>query len=178
MMAVGAAVLLLGGTAAAQPGMMSGGMGDRAGMPGRGGMEEGGGMILQRILPMLHHLDLTEEQGEEIRDIVDGARDRIEDLRDSEMHEGMGEQFRDLFTSSSISVAEVEAILNRRLEFMEQVNSIVADAIVDIHGVLTEEQLQDIADFEPCGAEMHSGRPEGPASQMHGGSGAGIHPPR
>lgn len=175
MMAIGAAVLLLGGTAIAQPGMMRGEMGTGG---GRGTTGENGGMVLQRILPMLHHLDLTEEQAAEIREILDSARDSIQELRESEMHEGMREQFRDLFCSSTISITEVEALLNDRLQSMEEVNSITAEAIVDIHGVLTEEQLQALADFDPGEMEMHSGRHNGPARSMHGCSGAGIHPSR
>ncbi len=176
IMALGAAVLLIVGTAAAQPMMM-----DReGGFPGRGGMghEQGGGTILERMLPMLHHLDLSGDQAEQIRDIIDGARRDIEALRGTDDHEGLREQFREMFSSTSITVTEVEGLLNARLEAMEEVNFIIAQAIVDIHGVLTPEQLELMADFEP-GEHMgpgHGGNPGDSAPMMHGGP--GIHPQR
>ena len=171
-MTLAAALILAGGTAMAQPGMAGGGMG------GNGMEGPEGGMALQRIMPMLHHIDLTDDQREQIRDIMDEARESMDALRESELHQGMRDQFIDLFTSSTISVTEVEALLDQRLQSMEEVNSIMAEAIVAIHGVLTEEQLRAIADFEPCGAEMHAGRPGEHAPMMPGGSGMGIHPPR
>ena len=176
MMALGAAVLLIAGTAAAQP-MMAGREG---GFAGRGGMghEQGGGTVLERMLPMLHHLDLSGDQAEEIRDIVDGARRDIEALRGMEDREGLREQFREMFSSPSITVTEVEGLLNARLEAMEEANFIIAQAIVDLHGVLTPEQLELMADFEPGDHQGmdHAGMPGDRAPMMHGN--AGIHPPR
>jgi Spy/CpxP family protein refolding chaperone len=176
IIALGAAVLLIAGTAASQPMMM-----DReGGFPGRGGTdhEQGGGSVLERVLPMLHHLDLSGDQAEEIRDIVDGARRDIEALRGTEDREGLREQFMEMFSSTSITVTEVEGLLNARLEAMEEVNFIIAQAIVDIHGVLTPEQIELMAEFEPGDHQGmgHGGMPGDHAPMMHGGS--GIHPQR
>ena len=174
-----AAVLLLGGAALAQPGMMSGGMNGPGGMNQHRDMEQqGGGMFLQRMLPMLQRLDLTDEQMTEIHVIMDNAKERLELLREADDHQGMREQFRDLFTSSTITVASVENLLNQRLAAMEDANTIIAEAIVEIHGVLTDEQLQAISDFEPGEGAMHPGGPEGHAPVMRGGSGSGMHPQR
>lgn len=179
MMTVVAAVLLLGGIALAQPGMMAGGMNGPGGMNQHGNADQqGGGMFLQRMLPMLQRLDLTDDQMEQVHEIMDNARQRIESIRESDDHEGMREQFKDLFTSSSISVIEVESLLNQRLDAMEEMNSIIAETVVEIHDVLTEEQLQAIAEFEPGEGGMHSGRQGEHAPMMHGGSGPGIHPNR
>ncbi len=179
MMAAIAAVLLLGGTALAQPGMMSGGMNGPGGMNQHGDMEpQGGGMFLQRMLPMLRQLDLTDDQMEQVHEIMDNARERMETIRESDDHESMRERFRDLFTSSSISVAEVENLLDQRIDSMEAMNSIMAETIVEIHGVLTEEQLQAMADFEPGEGGMHSGGQGEHSPMMHGGSGPGTHPHR
>lgn len=179
MIATIAAILLLGGTALAQPGMMSGGMNGPGGMNQHRDMEQqGGGMFLQRMLPMLQHLDLTDDQMEQVHDIMISARERIESIRGTDDHEGMREQFRDLFTSSSISVAEVEDLLNQRLDSIEEMNTIIAETIVEIHGVLTAEQLQAMADFEPGEGGMHSGGQGEHSPMMHGGSGPGTHPHR
>lgn len=179
MMTAVAAVLLLGGAALAQPGMMSGGMNGPGGMNQHRDMEQqGGGMFLQRMLPMLQHLDLTDDQMEQVHEIMDNARERIESIRGIDDHESMREQFRDLFTSSSITVAEVEDLLNQRIDSMEEMNAIIAQTVVEIHGVLTEEQLQAIADFQPGEGGMHSGGQGEHAPMMRGGSGPGIHPQR
>ena len=179
MITVVAAVLLLGGTALAQAGMVSGGMNSRGGMNQHREMgQQGGGMFLQGMLPMLQHLDLTDDQMEQVHEIMDNARERIESIRGTDDHESMREQFRGLFTSSSISVAEVESLLNQRLDSMEEMNSIIAETVVEIHDVLTEEQLQAIADFEPGEGDMHFGGQGEHAPVMRGGSGPGTHPNR
>lgn len=158
------ALLLMAGTAIAQPGSM--GMGNRdmnQAQDGPGHMEGG---ILSRILPMLHHLDLTSDQADQIRDIVDDARSDIEALREVEEGTGFRDQFRDMFTSPALSQAEVEAHLNARLESMKDSNSIIAEALVEIHDVLTDEQLEMIADFEP--SEIHE-RVGSRSPSAHGG---------
>lgn len=172
--ALAAVILLTAGTALAQPGgMHTGGAG------GRGGMEQqGGGMVLQRFVMMLHRMDLTDEQMEQVSGIVEDARDEIEAIHGTDDREGIREQFRDLFTSSSVTVTQVEALLNDRLDDMREVNSIIAEAIVEIHGVLTAEQLQTIADFDPGEMEMHNSGHGEHAPMMPGGSGHSIHPPR
>lgn len=159
--------------------MAPGGMNGRGGMNQQRGMDQhGGGMFLQRMLPMLQHLDLTDDQMEQVHVIMDNARERIDAIRESDEHESMREQFRDLFTSSSISVVEVENLLNQRIDTMEEMNAVIAETIVEIHGVLTEEQLQAIADFEPGEGGMHFGGQGEHAPMMHGGSGPGTHPQR
>lgn len=146
------AMLLIAGTAYAQPGSMgAGNRGMNQGQEGGPGHSEGG--ILQRILPMLHHLDLTSDQADQIRDIVEDARSDIESLRDTEENTESREQFKEMFTSATLSQSEVEAHLNARLQSMEEANTIIAGALVEIHDVLTEEQLEMIANFEPL--EMH-----------------------
>ena len=157
------AVLLIGGAAMARPGMMPGGMNGR------------GAMNLERVLPMLHNLDLTDDQMEQVHEIMDNARERMESIRDAEDADSMRERFRDLFTSSSLTAAEVENFLNQRLDNMEAINSIIAETVVDIHDVLTGEQLQIMAEFEPGHGDTHQGRPGEHAPMMRGGSRPGIH---
>jgi len=169
--AVLAALLLAGGSAIAQPPGMGGGP-----ITGRGGMEGPGrgGDMLQGILPMLHSLDLSDDQKEELRTILDNTREQIEALRETEDGNTIREQFRDLFSSSSITAGQVENLLNERLGRMEEMNSIIAAAIVEVHGVLTADQLAAIAEFDPDLLEMHG--EDGP--MMHGGSHRGINPQR
>jgi Spy/CpxP family protein refolding chaperone len=141
------AVLLLAGIASAQPGMAGGGH-----RPGGRGMETaalpGGGDVLQRMLPVLRQLDLTDAQQQEIRNIVEGAREEVMALRDPQSHGGLREQFIELLVSSSITSSQVESILNARLETMRLVNTVIAAAVVEIHGVLTPEQRSALAEMD------------------------------
>jgi Spy/CpxP family protein refolding chaperone len=169
--AVLAALLLAGGTAFAQaPGMGGGPMMGREGMEG----SDQGGDMLQRMLPILHSLDLSDDQREDIRTIMDTTRERIEALRETGEGSTIREQFRDLFTSSSITAAQVEDLLNERLSRMEEVNAIIAAAIVEVHDVLTADQLAAIAEFDPDQMDMHGGD----HPMMRGGSHRGINPQR
>ena len=169
LIAAAAALLLITGTALAQPGSMEmngRGMRTEQNGPNNNGPDNNGGGFLERILPMLHHLDLTSDQADEIRGIVDEARNSIEALREAEEGVSPRDQFKEMFSSSVLSQSEVETLLNSRLESMKDANAVIASAIVDIHNVLTDEQLEMIAEFEPQG--MHQGGMDRSAP-AHGG---------
>lgn len=140
MIALSAALLVAAGSSLAQPPMMGGG-GTRPSM-------QGGGMVLQNLLPMLRHADLSEEQQDRLREIMEHARERMEIIRGAEDREGARERLLELFSGSSITALQVEEILNSRLQEMEEMNEIIAEAVVEIHGLLTPEQRASLADCE------------------------------
>jgi len=166
-----AAIVLLAGSAVAQPGGMQGRpMGNNQSHSGTEGD------FFQRILPMMRMLDLTDDQRDAIQDIVEDTRESMASLRGTEDPGSHRGDFLELFSSSSLSVSEVENLLNQRIEAMEDANSIIAEALVDIHDVLTPEQLAALAEFNPGSMDMgnrgqsdHSG---------HSGANMGVHPHR
>lgn len=171
--AVLAAALLLAGTAIAQPGGMTGISGNRGATVQRSG--GGGGDFFQRMLPMLRMLNLTDDQREAIADIMEDTRNSMESLRGTEEAGNQREKFLELFSSSTITVSQVEALLNTRLDTMEEMNGIIAQALVDIHGVLTPEQLAALAQFEPGSTEMRTGNR---GNNDRSGTNMGVHPNR
>ncbi|MCD4707712.1 MAG: Spy/CpxP family protein refolding chaperone [Candidatus Sabulitectum sp.] len=169
-----ATLVLLAGTAIAQPGGMSGRPMNHAGMdqqrPGGPGSD-----FFQRILPMMRMLDLSDDQREAIGYIMEDTRDSIESLRSSEDAGSHRDNFLELFSSSTITASQVEALLNVRVETMKDVNRIIAQALVDIHDVLTAEQLATLAEFEPGSMEMRMGDRD---NMGHSGTNRGVHPNR
>jgi Spy/CpxP family protein refolding chaperone len=168
-----AAVLLLAGTAAAQPGGMPG-----RPMSGQGIHEPGpageGGDFFQRMLPMIRMLYLSDDQRESIGNIIQEAQSSIEIIRETTEAGSRRDEFLKLFSASTLSASEVEALLNDRVEVMKDVNEIVAVALVDIHDVLTEEQLAALSEFSPgsMGMDQSGGR----GGMGHPGAGMGVHP--
>ncbi len=148
------AVLVLTGTAFSQPGDMH----NRGDMHSRGNNNDhqSGNMFFQRMRPMLGMLDLSDQQHDAIAEIMENAMESVQDLRAMDENDTHREDFIELFSSSTISVSEVEALLNERIDVMKETNSIMAEALVEVHGVLTEEQLAQLADFEP--GSMEEGR--------------------
>ncbi len=171
-----AAIVLLAGSAVAQPGGMQG-----RPMDNNQGHSGPGSDFFQRMLPMMRMLDLTDDQREVIQDIMEETRESMESLRGTEDPGSHRDDFMELFSSSSLSVSEVENLLNQRIEAMEDANSIIAEALVDIHDVLTPEQLAALAEFNPGSMDMGMGnRGQSGQSGHSGRSGAnmGVHPHR
>jgi len=165
-----AAMVLLAGSAVAQPGGMQGR--PIVNNQGHSGPE---GDFFQRMLPMMRMLNLTDDQREAIQDIMEETRESMENIRGTEDPGSHRDEFLELFSSSSLSVSEVENLLNQRIEAMEDANSIIAEALVDIHDVLTPEQLAALAEFNP--GSMNSGM--GNRGQNgRSGSNMGVHPHR
>lgn len=151
-----AAVLLLAGTAMAQPGGMSG---DRTGNRNmeRQGQAGNHGDVLQRMRPLLETLDLTEEQKTEISDIMEETRNTVEAIMETEEPGNHRGEFLELFASSGITTSQVENLLSERLSTMEEINGIIAGAIVDVHNVLTADQLETLASLDINDIEMRRG---------------------
>lgn len=147
-------ILLLAGTAVAQPGGMSGRPMNNPDMHAeRHGSPEGD--FLQRMLPVMRILDFTDTQREAVQNIMQEARESMEITREEPgTHR---EEFIHLFSSPNITTAQIEALLDERTEKMEETHVIIARALVDIHDILTAEQLAALAEFDPASHEMRMG---------------------
>jgi Spy/CpxP family protein refolding chaperone len=163
MMAVTAA-LALTVSAAAQP--MGGG---RERYPRGGPAEMHGGPPelgqLGGFIRLLRALDLTEEQREGIRGVLEEARDDIRAEMESTRSDDGRRRILELFVSQDLTEAELLEVMRDRDEVRERIRGIVAGALVDIHDLLTEEQLRRMAEMVeegPSGDRL----PEGPGGGM------------
>lgn len=165
---IAAVVLMLAaGTAIAQrPGGWDGpshgggfSMGPAHGEPGGVGMQH-----LQRFRMMFRGLDLTEDQRDEIASIVRDASEEVRDMMAEAEPWEERDTFIETFTSPTLTVADLEESVGRMDEVREGVRDVVFRAIVDVHDVLTAEQLRELADI----AEEHGPGMEGPGmGRMH-----------
>jgi Spy/CpxP family protein refolding chaperone len=174
--AVLAALLAISGLAAAQGpeamgGMHPGGPAMMQGAGGPGGQADGMGMEqLERFRMLFRHLDLTEDQVERIQDIVETAREDVMAIIESARPEEDRESFMELFTSPDLTVTDLENLMGAFDQARDEARDVVLQAIVDVHDVLTDQQLEELAEM----AEAHMG--EGPMGGPGMGPGPGMHP--
>ncbi len=175
------AILLLAGTAIAQgPGGLSpsaggpgGGAHEMGSGPGGPGQNSGFGMEnLARFRMMFRHMDLTEEQVAEIESIIVTAREEGMAIMEAAGRPEDHTPFMDVFTSPTLTVSDLEDTMGQMDEVREAMRDVIFEAMVDIHDVLTAEQLEKLAEL----AEEHAGS-MGQGSGMDHGSGMG-HPIR
>ena len=175
------AMILLTGTAIAQgPGGWSphGGGSHGGGHemgPGPGGPGQQGGFGMERLEQfrmMFRHIDLTQQQIEEIRLITETAREESMGIMEAAGRPEDHTPFMDLFTNPTLTVSDLEDALGQNSEIREAMQDVVLQAIVDIHDVLTLEQLDKLAEM----VEEHAGA-MGPGPGMNHDSGMG-HPMR
>jgi len=175
---VATALLITGAAFAQGMGGTGRGSGGRPGgmMPGGGGMNESFGPGNINAFRMLAgRLDLTDFQKEELETILTDAREDMEELREAAAPSEERVYFMDLFTSPMLTVSDLEENLGGDEELREAGREIIFQAIVDIHDVLTDEQLAELADM----VEEHAGSgPDGMRSGMMGGRGMGGAPQR
>ncbi len=138
----------MGGGFAGGPGMDSG----FSGGPGMGNDQMGG------LIRLLSALDLTDEQRTEIRTIAEEARDDMLAVRESVQGSNPREELMALFVREDISLAEVKDVFDDMNRISEEVRDIMLEAFVDIHDVLTSDQLAELARL----IEEHSGMHHGP----------------
>lgn len=166
---IAAVLMLAAGTLLAQgPGAWGAGAGGPQMGPGQVQGEGFGMEQLARFRMMFRDLDLSEEQIEEIRDIVEGTREEARAILEAARPEEEQETFMDMFTSPTLTVRDLEEAMGRMDEVREEVRDLVFQAIVDVHDVLTPEQLEKLAEM----AEEH---PHGMGPGM-GGPGMGRDP--
>ena len=160
------ATSLLAGTALAQgfgdhtpPGSGRPGgamMHDSRGPEGHGARAGGPGFEnLERFRMMFRGLDLTIDQNEQIEAIIADTREEIEEIRDAAETSEMRTSFMELFTSPTLTVRDLEINLGAMDESRDAVRDVMYEAIVDLHDVLTSEQLEQLADMA---AEHEMGR--------------------
>lgn len=125
---VTATMLLASSLAFAQP---ISGPGEREGHP-----------LIGRFLQAIHRLDLSESQ----RDLIHGVMEDMEtDLAGIADREGDRPDFLGYFCSSGFNSREFESMLDERLDKMRLANGVIAAALAEVHGILTREQLDELA---------------------------------
>jgi hypothetical protein len=157
-MKTGAAVLvtatLAAGMAFAQgggfPGMMGGG-GPNRGMPGFGPENLGAFRMLAECL------DLTDDQKETIESILEETRDEIDAIFEEAGPPAERPRFLEIFTATELTVADLEAAIPGSDEIRDAVRAVTLAAIVEIHDVLTAEQLSELALIIEEHADMEPG---------------------
>ncbi len=156
------ALILLAGTAVAQgqggwsspPGGPHGGAHEMGPGPGGPGQQGGFGMEnLARFRMMLRFIDLTTEQVTEIEFITETAREEVRLIVEQARNQVDRTRFIDVFTSPTLTVSDLEDTMGQMHEVMEVVQDVIFEAIIDVHDVLTVEQLEKLADM----AEEHAG---------------------
>jgi Spy/CpxP family protein refolding chaperone len=171
--ALGLAALVTG-ISLAQPGGFGGG-----GHPAMGGGHGGGGPAMEGeiggFVRVLGALDLTDEQREEIGGIMEGARDEIMAIRESFQGINPREELMELFLRDNLTLGDVQAVFYEIDQVQEQVRDVMLEAFVDIHDVLTPEQLERLGEI----IEQHHGMGGGPGmgGPGMGGPGMGGPPP-
>ncbi|MEN8207628.1 MAG: Spy/CpxP family protein refolding chaperone [Candidatus Fermentibacteria bacterium] len=175
------ALLVLAGTAIAQgPGGWSphadgpGGRIHEMG-PGAGGPGQQGGFGIEnlaRFREMFRHIDLSDEQIEEIRSITETARAESMEIMQEAGRPEDHPSFMDIFTSPTLTVSDLENAVGRMNEVRDEMQAVIFEAIVDIHDVLTLEQLDELSEIAHEHAEGM-----GHGTGMDHGSGMG-HPMR
>ena len=178
IMATALVGLFITGSALSQgfgpPGMYGGGH------PG-GMMPGGGGGMGQHFSPenlgafrmLAGHLDLTDEQVDEIQTILTDTREDMQALMEDADPPEERIRFVELFASPTLTVSDLEENLGRDDDLMEAGRDIIFQAIVDLHDVLTAEQLEQLAEL----VEEYAGAaPGGMGHGMMGGRGMGSSP--
>ncbi len=177
LMTTVATLMLIAASVSAQGPMgwgPGGGGGPMGGPPGHGGM--GGGRFspgnLAGFRMLARALDLTDVQVEEVEEILTSAREDLQELREgAETPEPGG--FVEMFTSPDLTVSDLEDAAEARDAAREAAQDVIFQAIVDIHGVLTDEQLAELAEL------VEERRGGGPGfAPMGGGGPPGGGPPR
>lgn len=155
-------LILLAGTAMAQrpggwspPDDGSHGRGHEMGPgPGNPGQQIGFGMEnLARFRMMFRHLDLTEEQVIEIEFITEAAREEAMAIMEAAGRPEDQPSFMEIFTSPTLTISDLEEAMGKRDDIREAMEDVLFEAMVDVHNVLTVEQLDKLAEM----VEEHAG---------------------
>jgi len=150
----------MGGGFAGSPGMGGGFSGAPSMGGGPGGNDQMGGLVR-----LLSALDLTDAQRLDIGSIVEDARDDMLAVRESVVQDSNPrEELMALFVREDISLAEVKDVFDDIDRIQEEIRDIMLEAFVDIHDVLTSDQLAELGRL----LDEHSGVHHGPGMpQFH-----------
>lgn len=148
--AAAAVLMVSAGLVWAQPGVPGGGPGPGPGMggaPGMPGMEEGPGDGPDMVLRFLERLDLTDDQREAVEEIMEDTRERIEAIREESGLSEPGRDFLLLFSSPDLTEEDLAELAGRVDAMRERIREAGMEAVVRIHDILTDEQLERIREF-------------------------------
>ena len=101
-------------------------------------------MVERRLTKMLDTVQATDAQRQQITAIKDKVLADGKALRAA--HQGTHEQLLALWKSDQPDVAKVHALVDARADAMKKFADEVADAMVQVHGILTPEQRAKVAD--------------------------------
>jgi Spy/CpxP family protein refolding chaperone len=110
---------------------------------GHGGFGHGPGMLAHHLDELLDEVDATPEQREKIVAIKDRLVEKGQALR-----AGRREGMKDLLAqwrSATIDTAAVHAKIDARAKEMQAFAHEAADAMAEVHGILTPEQREKVA---------------------------------
>ena len=101
-------------------------------------------MVERRLTKMLDTVQATDAQRQQITAIKDKVLADGKALRAA--HQGTHEQLLALWKSDQPDVAKVHALVDARADAMKKFADEVADAMVQVHGILTPDQRAKVAD--------------------------------
>ena len=123
-------------------------MHDSRGPGGPGGHAGGPGFEnFERFRMMFRGLDLTSDQNEQVEGIIADTREEIESIMDAAETSEIRSTFIEVFTSPTLTVRDLEITLGAADEARDAVRDVMYEAIVDLHNVLTAEQLEKLAEM-------------------------------
>ena len=101
-------------------------------------------MVEKRLTKMLDTVQATDAQRQQITAIKDKVLADGKALRAA--HQGTHQQLLALWKSDQPDVAQVHALVDARADAMKKFADEVADAMVQVHGILTPDQRAKVAD--------------------------------
>ncbi len=101
-------------------------------------------MVERRLTKMLDTVQATDAQRQQITSIKDKVLADGKALRAA--HQGTRQQLLALWKSDQPDAAQVHALVDARTDSMKKFADEVADAMIQVHGILTPEQRAKIAD--------------------------------
>ena len=100
---------------------------------------------LGRFRMMFRGLDLSDSQMEEIESIVQTVRDDVRVIMEEAGRPEDRTPFMEIFTQPTLTVSDLEENLGAMDEVRDAARDVIMQAIVDVHNVLTDEQLEELA---------------------------------
>ena len=127
------------------------------GPEGPGGHAGGPGFEnFERFRMMFRGLDLSTDQTDQVEGIIADTREEIETIMDAAESSEMRSTFIEVFTSPTLTVRDLEITLGAADEAREAVRDVMYEAIVDLHDVLTAEQLDKLGEMASAHGMGHT----------------------
>jgi|GEM_PF-2435423 hypothetical protein len=108
------------------------------------------------VLVLLREMDLTDSQRDEVDAIVEDTQDRVEAAFADAGFENPFDGFLQIFCQPNLSASSLSAFTEKLGQLQETLEGIQYETLVQIHDVLTSEQLAELAGIDTegswCGA--------------------------